>query len=67
MAGKVTETVKSAVGCLTAAAAILVVLIIGFALLHVILYLLPAVIAVVIILGALYGIFYVIKALLTGK
>ena len=66
MAGTVTETVKATIGCLFWIAILLVALTIGYFVLNIILYLIPAVLAVIICLAVLYGIGYVIYALLTG-
>ena len=67
MAGTVTETVKATIGCLFWIAILLVALTIGYFVLNIILYLIPAVLAVIICLAVLYGIGYVIYALLTGR
>lgn len=67
MAGTVTETVKATIGCLFWIAMLLVALTIGYFVLNIILYLIPVVLAVIICLAVLYGIGYVIYALLTGR
>ena len=67
MAGEVTETVKGCMGCLFLIAIIYVVAVIGYFALNIILYLIPVVIAVTIGLAVLYGICYVIYALIRGK
>ena len=67
MAGKVTETVKTGVGCLFWMAVISIALIIGYFVLNIILYLIPVVLAIAIGLAVLYGIGYVIYALFTGR
>ena len=67
MAGEVTEAVKASVGCLFWIAILLVALTIGYFVLNIILYLIPVVLAVIICLAVLYGIGYVIYALLTGR
>ena len=67
MAGEVTETVKASVGCLFWMAVLSVALFIGYFILNVILYLIPVVLAIAIGLAVLYGIGYVIYALLTGR
>ena len=67
MAGTVTETVKATIGCLFWIAILLVALTIGYFVLNIILYLIPVVLAVIICLAVLYGIGYVIYALLTGR
>ena len=67
MAGEVTETVKGGMGCLFLIAIIYVVAVIGYFALNIILYLIPVVIAVAIGLAVLYGICYVIYALIRGK
>ena len=67
MSGTVTGTVKATVGCLCCTAILFVALTIGFFVLNVILYLIPVVLAAVIGLAVLYGIGYVIYALLTGR
>ena len=67
MAGEVTEAVKASVGCLFGMAVISVALTIGYFALNIILYLIPVVLAIAIGLAVLYGIGYVIYALLTGR
>jgi len=67
MAGEVTEAVKASVGCLFWMAVISVALFIGYFILNIILYLIPVVLAIAIGLAVLYGICYVIHALLTGR
>ena len=67
MAGEVTEAVKASVGCLFWMEAISVALTIGYFVLNIILYLIPVVLAIAIGLAVLYGIGYVIYALLTGR
>ena len=67
MAGEVTEAVKASVGCLFWMAVISVALTIGYLVLNIILYLIPVVLAIAIGLAVLYGIGYVIYALLTGR
>ena len=67
MAGEVTETVKGCMWCLFLIAIIYVVAVIGYFALNIILYLIPVVIAVAIGLAVLYGICYVIYALIRGK
>ena len=67
MAGEVTETVKASIGCLFWIAVLSVALTIGYFVLNIILYLLPVVLAIVIGLAVLYGICYVVHALLTGR
>ena len=67
MAGEVTETAKECMGCLFLIAIIYVVAVIGYFALNIILYLIPVVIAVAIGLAVLYGICYVIYALIRGK
>ena len=67
MAGEVTQTVVSGVGCLAWAAVIAVVLFIGYWVLNIVLYLLPVLVAVAILLGIVYAVGYVIYALLTGR
>ena len=67
MVGTVTETVKATIGCLFWIAILLVALTIGYFVLNIILYLIPVVLAVIICLAVLYGIGYIIYALLTGR
>ena len=67
MAGEVTEAVKASVGCLFWMAVISVALTIGYFVLNIILYLIPVILAIAIGLAILYGIGYVIYALLTGR
>ena len=67
MAGEVTQTVVSSVGCLALVAVIAVVLFIGYWVLNIVLYLLPVVVAVGILLGIVYAVGYVVYALLTGR
>lgn len=67
MTGEVTEAVKASVGCLFWMAVISVALTIGYFVLNIILYLIPVVLAIAIGLAVLYGIGYVIYALLTGR
>ena len=67
MAGDVTEAVKASVGCLFWMAVISVALTIGYFVLNIVLYLIPVVLAITIGLAVLYGIGYVIYALLTGR
>lgn len=67
MAGEVTETAKGCVGCLGMIAVIYVIAVIGYFALNIILYLLPIVLAIAMGLAILYGIGYVIYALLTGR
>ena len=67
MAGEVTEAVEASVGCLFWMAVISVALTIGYFILNIILYLIPVVLAIAIGLAILYGIDYVIYALLTGR
>ena len=67
MAGEVTETVKGCVVCLFLIAIIYVVAVIGYFVLNIILYLIPVVLAIAIGLAVLYGIGYVIYAILTGR
>ena len=67
MAGEVTEAVKASVGCLFGMAVISVALTIGYFVLNIILYLIPVILAIAIGLAVLYGICYVIYALIRGK
>ena len=67
MAGEVTETAKGCVGCLGMIAIIYAVAVIGYFALNIILYLIPVVLAIAIGLAVLYGIGYVIYALIRGK
>ena len=67
MAGEVTEAVKASVGCLFWMAVISVALTIGYFVLNIVLYLIPVILAIAIGLAVLYGIGYVIYALLTGR
>lgn len=67
MAGEVTEAVKASIGCLFWMAVLFVALLIGYFILNIILYLIPVVLAIVIGVAVLYGIGYVIYALLTGR
>ena len=67
MAGEVTETVKASVGCLFWMAVIAVALTIGYFVLNIILYLIPVILGIAIGIAVLYGIGYVICALLTGR
>ena len=67
MAGEVTEAVKASVGCLFWMAVISVALTIGYFILNIILYLIPVILAIAIGIAVLYGIGYVIYALLTGR
>ena len=67
MAGEVTETVKASIGCLFWIAVLSVALTIGYFVLNITLYLIPVVLAIAIGLAVLYGIGYVIYALLTGR
>ena len=67
MAGEVTEAVKASVGCLFWMAVLSVELTIGYFILNIILYLIPVILAIAIGLAVLYGIGYVIYALLTGR
>ena len=67
MAGEVTEAVKASVGCLFWMAVLSVALTIGYFILNIILYLIPVILAIAIGLAVLYGIGYVIYALLTGR
>ena len=67
MAGEVTEAVKASVGCLFGMAVLPVALFIGYFIFNIILYLIPVVLAIAIGLAVLYGIGYVIYALLTGR
>ena len=67
MAGEVTETAKGCVGCLGMIAVNYVIAVIGYFALNIILYLLPIVLAIAMGLAILYGIGYVIYALLTGR
>ena len=67
MAGEVTNAVVSGLGCLGLLAGGAVLLLIGYFAFHIILYLLPCLVAIGLILAAIYGIGYVIYALLTGK
>ena len=67
MTGEVTETVKGGMGCLFLIAIIYVVAVIGYFVLNIVLYLIPVVLAITIGLAVLYGIGYVIYALLTGR
>ena len=67
MAGKVTEFVKGSIGCVGVVAAIYIIAVIGYFALNIILYLIPVVLAIAIGLAVLYGIGYVIYALLTGR
>ena len=67
MAGEVTETVKASVGCLFWMAVISLALTIGYFVLNIILYLIPVVLAIAIGLAVLYGIGYVIYALIRGR
>ena len=67
MAGEVTEAVKASVGCLFWMAILSVALTIGYFVLHIILYLIPVILAIAIGLAVLYGIGYVIYALFTGR
>jgi len=67
MAGEVTQTVVSGIGCLALTAVIAVVLVIGYFVLNIVLYLLPVLVAVGILLGIVYAVGYVIYALLTGR
>ena len=67
MAGEVTEAVKASVGCLFWMAVISVALTIGYFVLNIILYLIPVVLAIAIGIAVLYGIGYVIYALISGR
>ena len=67
MAGEVTEAVKASVGCLFWMAVLSVALTIGYFILNIILYLIPVILAIAIGIAVLYGIGYVIYALLTGR
>lgn len=67
MAGEVTEAVKASVGCLFGMAVLSVALFMGYFILNIILYLIPVVLSIAIGLAVLYGIGYVIYALLTGR
>ena len=67
MAGEITESVKGGIGCLGMIAIIYVIVVIGYFVLNIILYLIPVVFAIVIGLAVLYGICYVVYALLTGR
>ena len=67
MAGEVTEAVKASVGCLFWMAVLSVALTIGYFILNIILYLIPVILAIAIGLAVLYGIGYVIYALLIGR
>ena len=67
MAGEVTEAVKASIGCLFWIAVLSVALTIGYFVLNIILYLIPVILAFVIGAAVLYGIGYVIFALIRGK
>ena len=67
MAGEVTETVKASVGCLFWMAVISLALTIGYFVLNIILYLIPVILAIAIGLAVLYGVGYVIYALIRGR
>lgn len=67
MAGEVTQTVVSGIGCLALTAVIAVVLFIGYFVLNIVFYMLPVLVAVGILLGIVYAVGYVIYALLTGR
>lgn len=67
MAGEVTEAVKGCAGCLVLIAVASVLLVVGYFIFHIILYLLPVAVAIIICLAVIYGIGYVIFALLTGR
>ena len=67
MAGPVTQTVVGGLGCLVWAVGIAIVLFIGYWVLNIVLYLLPALVAVGILLGIVYAVGYVVYALLTGR
>ena len=67
MAGEVTESVKGCIGCLGMLAIIYIIAVIGYFALNIILYLIPVILAIAIGLAVLYGIGYVIYALLTGR
>ena len=67
MAGEVTQTVVSGIGCLALMAVIAVVLFIGYFVLNIVRYMLPVLVAVGILLGIVYAVGYVVYALLTGR
>ena len=67
MAGEVTRAVKASVGCLFWMAVISVALTIRYFVLNIILYLIPVILAIAIGLAVLYGICYIVYALLTGR
>ena len=67
MAGEITESVKGGIGCLEMIAIIYVIVVIGYFVLNIILYLIPVILAIAIGVAVLYGIGYVIYALLTGR
>ena len=67
MAGEVTETSNGCVGCLGMIAIIYAVAVIGYFALNIIIYLIQVVLAIAIGLAVLYGIGYLIYALLTGR
>ena len=67
MAGEVTEAVKASVGCLFWVAVLSVAVTVGYFILNIILYLIPVILAIAIGVAVLYGIGYVIYALLTGR
>ena len=67
MAGEVTEAVKASVGCLFWVAVLSVAVTVGYFILNIILYLIPVILAFMIGAAVLYGIGYVIFALIRGK
>ena len=67
MAGEVTEAVTGCAGCLILIAIVSVLLVVGYFAFHIIQYLLPVAVAVIICLAVIYGIGYVIFALLTVR
>ena len=67
MVSRVTEAVKGCAGCLGMIVIIYFIIVVGYFALNIILFLIPVVLAIAIGLAVLYGIGYVIYALLTGR
>lgn len=67
MAGEITEAVKGCIGCLFWMAVLSVAFTIGYFIFNIILYLIPVILAIAIGLAVLYGIGYVIYALINGR
>ena len=67
MAGKITEAVKAFCVCPEGMAVLTTVLFGGYLVLDIILYFVPIVLAFAVCFAVLYGIGYIIYALLTGR